>query len=307
MRGDFGYLADGVGHEKYNFLPAADGRYYAYTPPLGQQRSAPMPADPDDWLVFAVSKRPRTSGLFLVGWYEHATFVRGYAVRPDASDLGRDSDGGHFSYTLSSPQAHAVPLPLRDRKVRGDHLKRSYAYLRGNDLVDPWRKALARRLLSFRSESHDRLKVGHLTEEAPRLAFCGSAARRKAIEEAAVKAVRSFYANWTCISRKAAKCGFDLLMTQEGTGDIHHVEVKGTSLDEPHFFITEKELSYARKLSANNRKGRLNSAGEVRPVWRLAMVHDVDRTRKVSIYSYAEMVSAFDLSPYAHHGTLKIR
>lgn len=106
MRGNFGYLAKGVGHEKFNFQPGPQGRFYAYTPPLGEQHSAPMPAKPDDWLVFAVSRRPSRSGLFLVGWYESATFARDYVERPDERALGGDSDGGRFTYTLHSDRAY---------------------------------------------------------------------------------------------------------------------------------------------------------------------------------------------------------
>ena len=69
VHGNFGYLAKGVGHEKFNFLPDRRGGFYAYTPPLGEQHSAPMPTEADGWLVFAVSRRPGRSGLYLVSWY----------------------------------------------------------------------------------------------------------------------------------------------------------------------------------------------------------------------------------------------
>lgn len=98
VRGNFGYLAKGVGHEKFNFLPDRRRRFYAYTPPLGGQHSPLMPTEADDWLVLAVSRRPGRSGLYLVGWYEGAAFARGYVERPDAAALGEDSDGGRFTY-----------------------------------------------------------------------------------------------------------------------------------------------------------------------------------------------------------------
>ena len=246
VRGDFGYLASGVGHEKYNFLPATDGRFYAYTPPLGEHHSPPMPATPDHWLVFAVSKKPGRSGLYLVGWYESATFVRGYAPRPDASELSEDSDGGKFSFTLSADRAYSIPLAMRDRKIRGDHIKRSYAYLRANGLKDAWRGSLARQLLAYRTEFLERLKGGEPAEEKPRLGFCGSAARRKEIEEKAVRAVILAHGDWDCESKEADKCGYDLLLTHRVTGDIRHVEVKGTALDQPHFFMTAREREALR-------------------------------------------------------------
>lgn len=304
VRGNFDYLTYGVGHEKYNFLPAA-GRFYAYTPPLGEQHSPPMPADADDWLVFAVSKRPGKPGLYLVGWYEKARFVRGYANRPDAVELGEDSDGGRFTYTLSAGQAYAIPLPLRDRRIRGDHIKRSYAYLRGNGLTDPWRAAVARQLLGYRTEFLTRLQNEEQPEEKPRIGFCGSAARRKEIEDKAVAAVARMHSDWDCVSKEAEKCGYDLLLTHRVTGDVRHVEVKGTALDQPHFFITARERAYAEKLAMNDKKARTNAKGEVRPIWRLAMVRDVDRAARVEIYSFAEMERAFELSPLAYHAVLK--
>jgi hypothetical protein len=148
--GDFGFLKNGIGHERYNFRLDTSGRYFGYAPPLGENGNPPKPAQPEDWLVFFVSKRPNQSGLYLVGWYENATFERSYRIRPDADDLGIDSEGGKFSYTVSSSEGYLVPLPLRTMKIKGDHLKRSYAYLRGNGENDRWRKILTTKLLAFR-------------------------------------------------------------------------------------------------------------------------------------------------------------
>lgn len=304
VRGDFGYLAKGVGHEKFNFLPARDGRFYAYTPPLGERQSPPMPETTGDWLVFAVSKRPGRSGLFLVGWYEGANFIRGYSPRPDAATLGEDCDGGRFSYTLAADRAFPIPLPLRDRSIRGDHVKRSYAYLRGNGATDAWRGKLARQLLAYRTEFLARLAGGGVQKERPRLRF-PDAKRRKEIELKAVQAVVDAMPGWHCRSREAERCGYDLLFTHMTRGDIRHVEVKGTAYDAPHFYMTANERDYAEKMAPNDGKGRLNDHGEVRPMWRLAVVHDVDGAAPVTFYTHAEMDASFDLRPYAFHATLK--
>lgn len=304
VRGNFGYLAKGVGHEKFNFLPDQRGEFYAYTPPLGEQQSPPMPNEADDWLIFAVSRRPGRSGLYLVGWYEGATFMRGYVNRPDAAALGEDSDGGRFTYTLRASRAYPIPLALRDRSIRGDHVKRSYAYLRGNGARETWRAKLAKKLLAYRTEYLKRL-VQAPAEETPKLGFCGSPKRRKEIEEKAVEAVKAALPDWHCKTKEAEKCGYDLLCTHKTTGDLLHVEVKGTSYDKPHFFMTINERDYARKTAPNDRKNRTSRDGKVRPLWRLAVVHDVDHAGVVTFYTHAEMTAAFDLSPYAFHATLK--
>jgi hypothetical protein len=304
VRGNFGYLAKGVGHEKFNFLPDRRGRFYAYTPPLGEHHSPPMPSEAEDWLVFAVSRRPGCSGLYMVGWYEGAAFARGYVERPDAAALGEDSDGGRFTYTLHADRAYQIPLALRDRSIRGDHIKRSYAYLRGNGATDAWRAKVAKQLLAYRTDYLERLGNAP-AEETPKLGFCGSAKRRKEIEEKAVAAVKAALPDWHWETREAEKCGYDLQFAHKTSGDIWHVEVKGTSYDKPHFFITINEHDYAQKTGPNDRKSRTNRRGEVRPLWRLAVVHDVDRRASVVFYTYPEMTAAFDLLPYAFHATLK--
>ncbi len=304
VRGNFSYLDKGVGHEKFNFLPDHHGRFYAYTPPLGAQHSPPMPTETDDWLVFAVSRRPGRSGLYLVGWYEGADFVRGYIERPDAAALGEESDGGRFTYTLHANRAYLIPLVLRDRSISGDHIKRSYAYLSGNGANDAWRTKVARQLLDYRTEYLERLTNAPV-EETPKLGFCGSAKRRKEIEEKAVAAVKAALPAWHWETKEAEKCGYDLLFTHKTRGDIWHVEVKGTSYDKPHFFMTINERDYAQKMGPNDRKSRTNRKGEVRPRWRLAVVHDVDEAASVTFYTQGEMTATFDLYPYAFHATLK--
>ncbi|MCT4333287.1 hypothetical protein MU516_10460 [Paracoccus sp. YLB-12] len=137
-----------------------------------------------------MSRRPGRPGLYLTGWYEGADFARGYVDRPDAVALGEDSDGGRFTYTLDADRAYLIPLDLRDRSISGDHIKRSYAYLRGNCANDAWRAKVARQLLDYRTEYLERLTNAPV-EETPKLGFCGSAKRRKEIEEKAVAAVKA--------------------------------------------------------------------------------------------------------------------
>jgi len=83
------YSYDHPDHEKVNFLPGPDGRYFCYVPPIGGNKkfkqfgSAPKPKNPDGWLVFAVSRNPDKGGLYVVGWYEDAHFLHRHEVRPE--------------------------------------------------------------------------------------------------------------------------------------------------------------------------------------------------------------------------------
>lgn len=302
--GAFGYLANGVGHERFNFLPV-DGRYYGYSPPLGEAKSPPMPKVAGGWLVFFVSKRPGRSGLYLVGWYENARFIMGTDARPDADILGPDTDGGKFSYTVTADRAVLVPLASRTMKFRGDHIKRSFAYLRGNGDTEKWREPLAQTLLGFRDKALASLANQAKGDDSFEVTYCRDAKRRKLIEDSAVNAVKQHFSDWECESKEKDKtCGYDLRFTKK-TGEEMHVEVKGTSGDQPNFFITKNELNCAEKLSVNDKRARRNRDGSWRPIWKLAVVHDALEAAHVNIYSHAEAIRKFNIDPIAWRGILK--
>jgi hypothetical protein len=243
--------------------------------------------------------------LYLVGWYEKATFAGEYTIRPDAEDLGLDSDGGKFSYTVSSNQTHLVPLPLRTLKIMGDHLKRSYAYLRGNGDSEEWREELARELLAFRELLSSSTSNDDAGDGAVKIGFPQDSQRRKAIERAAVDAVKKYYLGWNCESKEVKDLGYDLLFKNRKNEEEHHVEVKGTSLGEQSFFISKNEYEYAAKLSANDRRARRGRDGSWRPLWRLAIVHDALAEAVVNIHTFFEMEKLFEISPIAWRGILK--
>lgn len=305
VKGNFGYLDGRVGHERFNFLPDRNGRFYGFVPPLGESKSPPKPGDQKGWLVFFVSKEPGKSGLALVGWYENAKFENRYKTRPDAAELELDSDGGQFGFTVSAKRARHVPALMRKRRVRGDNLKRSYAYLRGIDDEGDWREELAQELLQFRSECIEELdRIDHADAEVE-VSFCVDIERRKRIEDAAITATIAHFSDWEYESKEADKCGYDLLF-KKSSGEVMHVEVKGTSLPDPCFFITEKERAYAEKHSRNDRRARQSRGGRWRPIWRLSVVPDaLSESPAPCIYTFAEMNRAFDLDCYAFRGKLK--
>jgi len=305
VRGNFGHLDDGEGHERYNFLEAPDGRFYGYAPPLGETWSPPKPSERDGWLVFFVSKKPGRSGLYLVGWYENAQFTGDYSPRPDADRFGLDPNGDPFFYTVSSSDGFLIPLALRSYKVKGDRLKRSYAYLRGNGGDEPWRESMAEALLGYRDRLAPVLMGAEMENTAPHLVFGTNPERRRAIETAAIEAAKSHFADYLWETKEQEKIGYDLLFTHGQTGELLHVEVKGTSLPAPAFFLTWNERGYAESLSVNDRRARKNRDGSWRPLWRLLAVSDALGTPMVHEYTFARMNLEFDLAPYAWRGTLK--
>lgn len=284
------------GHERYNFRPGPDGRFYAYTPPIGETEAPPSPRELNDWLVFVVAKRPKRPGIVLVGWYENANFEGDYLPRPEYEQsppgLERDIFGGEFSYTLSAPTGAMIPAPARTFSFRGDRMKRAPVYyLRGNGETGRWRETLANQLLAEKRRyeaTADAIRAATPFEAGK--GICGDQERRKQVEDAAVKFVRAHFGDsYHFKDRQKDNCGFDLLFTHKKTGREHHVEVKGTALLEPHFFISRNELAYARQSSQ----------------WELAMVTDALGEPQLSLMDYDKASATFEWQPVAWHAILR--
>jgi hypothetical protein len=235
-------IADGEeSHESYNFKPGPDGAFYAYTPPIGEHGAAPSPKDLSDWLVFAVAKKPKSPGVYLVGWYENARFTGNYAPRPEYNEdiptLEMDRFDQPYSYTLTAPKAVMIPSNQRDFKFKGTRTKRAPVYyLRGGDETDAWREDLATALLAQRDSWLKRTNAG---ASATRKVggICADAEKRAEVEKKAVDAVIAhFGADYECVDKQKDNCGFDLLFRHKQTRNEHHVEVKGTQNEIGHFF-----------------------------------------------------------------------
>ena len=288
------------GHEKYNFLPGPDGRFYAYTPPVGGFEVAPQPRDLEGWLVFSVAKAPGRPGLYLTGWYEDATFEGRYTPRPeyleDRSALPLDDHEGQFSYTLSSNSAVQIDPNLDPFVFPGDHMKRSpIYYLRGNGAKADWRNKLVDRLLSIRREHDKQNQTGSVVVSGSgRGGICSDAEKRKEVEEAAIAAVKAYYpeSRFQIDDLQAAKCGFDLLVRLKGGArEELHVEVKGTKNSNAHFLMSHREYAY---MLANERH------------WRLAMVTDaLSGKLGLEIMTSREVQARFFWKEFTWHATAK--
>lgn len=299
--GDASGYYGGNGNEKYNFKPFR-GTFRAYIPPTG--KNFPRPSDLDGWTVFFVARHPVKKRMFVVGWYQDATFLPAESrSRPDARHLGSTPEGGDYTFSLSSKDATLVPALARRKPIPKGYIHRSFAYLRGNGARRDKEK-VAKWLLRFRDKA---VRGGFQTEpeeERPRLGFCGDPTRRREIELAAEQAVIDAMPGWEHDRLSDEKVGYDLRFWKKN-GEEVHVEVKGTSLDLPHFFISQRELDYGLDLSKNDNRSRRNKHGNFRPLWKLAVVHNIDTSKDVQFFKYREIEKAFDLRPYALQGTWK--
>lgn len=286
------------GHEKYNFLPGPDGRFYAYTPPVSGYMVAPKPKILEGWLVFAVAKSPDRPGLYLTGWYEDASFEGGYAPRPEyglsPASLPLDDQEEQYSYTLSSNAAVQFGPERTPFIFPGDHMKRSpILYLRGNGPQSSWREALAKSLLSVRRDyERGARKVSRLVGAARGGGICADAERRKEVEEAAIAVVKAHFpqSKFDIDDCQSAKCGFDLLIRPKS--EIRkelHIEVKGTQNASPHFLMSHREYAY---MLANPRH------------WRLAMVTNALTKRpELEIMEAAQAQARFFWKEFTWHAT----
>lgn len=274
-------------HERFNFKKAPDGRFYGYIPPMGQFETCPKPANTKGWLLIFVSARNGNGPLTVVGFYENAIFEREYVDRPEYGygDFATDVHGNPFGYCFSASKATLIPLHLRQTVVSGDHFKRSpIIYVKGTGKDQAWRTEmaeLAEAIIANRPVGRD---------TTPSFKF-PDAAHRKAVEEAAVAHTYKIYdGEYDITDFQKEKCGYDLLFTHRKTKEELHVEVKGTSEDLMHFYMTRNEQRYIEN-----------------PKWRLFMVTTALENPRGTLMDLDSVKAVFDLVPFAWEGVAKIR
>ena len=299
--GNFSYLAGqgNVGHEAYNFEPAADGTYYCYVPPLNKIY-APSNPDPTGWTVVCLAKHPKRKGLHIVGWYEDATLLGCWRDVPDACARLRvsdpDSDEG-WSYCITSQTAFFVPPEKRTIPFSHPSVRRGkFSFLRGPDVRVTENKKKVLTYLKHRMKKLQSAVIENPTDEtapdpgadpADPLRGFGTPEHRKKVEKAAEKAVKSHYREkgFSCSDFTKKNCGFDFLF-RKGRTECH-VEVKGTSGDRPRFFLTRNENNYRKN-----------------PAWRIAVVTNaLGSNTTVHVYDNRRFKKTFQLDPYVYTGT----
>lgn len=274
-------------HERFNFKRAPDGRFYGYIPPMGQHEASPKPANPEGWLLIFVAARNGDGPLTVVGYYENATFERGYVDRPeyDVGDFELDVHDNCYSYCFSADKATLIPLHMRQQTISSDHFRRSpVIYVHGTGKDDVWRKEFADLALEIVSNP----PVDDT--ETPTFKF-PDPGRRKAVEEAAIDlAKKVFKADYRITDRQKDNCGYDLLLIHRQTAEEIHLEVKGTGGALMRFFLSRNEQKYI-----NN------------PRWRLFMVTNALESPSGIMMDFDEVMDTFDLLPFAWEGVAKVR
>ncbi|MEI7188058.1 protein NO VEIN domain-containing protein [Dickeya dianthicola] len=274
-------------HEKFNFKPSTEGRFYAYIPPMGEYKVPPKPDVSSKWLIIFVAAKNGNGPLTVVGWYRNAQFHNDYISRPEyeLDELELDVHGEKYSYCISTCEAFLIPNHLRDISISGKHFKRSpIIYVRGGKKNDAWRIEFARLAESIVSK-----KIKSTEFNSPNISFPDKEHRKKVEEAAIEKAFEVLSKKYDVVDRQKDACGYDLLITHKITNEQLLIEVKGTSNDRMHFFMTRKELELSHD-----------------PRWRLFMVSDALNSKKYSLMDKYQVNKVFDLSPLAWEGTTKI-
>ena len=301
--GNFSQLARGfVGHEAYNFEPAADGTYYCYVPEHWG-RYAPSNPDPTGWTVVCLAKHPKRAGIHIVGWYEDATLLGTWGNVPEnrAHLPVSDSDpDARWLYCITSRSAYFVPperrtMPFSDRSVG----RATFSFLRGpgvrtTDNKKKVLKYLKRRMRELKSavteNPTDETAPDLGAEKGDPLRVFGTLEHRKKVEKAAEEAVKKHYHEKGFshddddddVTKK--NLGFDFIFRKGQTE--HHVEVKGTSGDHPRFFMTRNENDYREN-----------------PKWRFAIVTNALGPKPtVRVYNNRRFKKTFELEPYVYTG-----
>ena len=274
-------------HERYNFQKTEDGIYYGYLPPIGKKERPPQPKIAEGWLLIFVSARKGNGPLTVVGWYEDATLHSEYSPRPEYTtepDFETDVHGAKFGYCLSAATAHLIPVADRTQTISGDHLKRSpILYVRGNGKNESWRHDLAKL-----AEGLIKNPPTDLDKPPPKIVFPDQEHRKK-VEITAIDAAKRHLAKESRVTdRQMHKCGYDLLARNRTTGEELHVEVKGTSGEAMHFYMTRGEYRYMPT-----------------PQWRLIMVTNALSKPKLTPLTYKEVKKHFDLEEFAWEATAR--
>jgi len=303
--GNFGWLNEhrgtadeGRGHEAFNFLPEADGSYRCYVPPQAEDH-APNNADKTGWTVICLSKNPDHRGIHIVGWYENATLIGDWLPRPSTGmQVGAQASATIFntSYCIESSSAYFVPPEQRTQPFSDTSVRRGkYSFLAGPDVETGTNK---RRVLSLLEKQIDALRGRAIhnpdakkapdpaLDRADPLTGFGTPEHRKAVEEAAERAIIAYYGGKGFTETRVTHLnrGYDFIFAK-GRKALH-VEVKGTAMPDERFFMTPNENDY-----------RINAE------WRLAIVTGALTSKpEVTVYDQKAFKKTFELKPMVYIG-----
>ncbi len=279
-------------HEKFNFLQAPDKKYYAYIPPIGKNNSVPQPADKDGWLIIFVSAYEGKGRLVAVGYYVNARFESEFKCRPEYElqfAFQTDVEGNKYLYCITSDDAYLIPKSERNFEVDGKHFRRSpIIYARGVNKNDSWRNGYAR--LAEQIYRHYSTRDIHKTSGEPSLRFPNQEHRKK-VEKASVNFVKEKLKElgYVIEDKQKLNCGYDLLAKRDEEPSELHIEVKGTSGPEPHFYLSKNEKNYISN-----------------PKWRLAIVINALNNPSYELLTKEQLDKRFHLVPIAWESTVRM-
>jgi hypothetical protein len=302
--GDHAFLQkNGWGAERYNFLPVPDGGYAGYVRPVGPTDAVPNPREKDGWLVIYVSKRKNRPGLYIVGWFENATFLPDYRDRPEyeiGDEFPLTPDNTKFHYVAVAKNAFRVPEELRDVKIETTAMRRtSIMYLRGHGTFSAKKEALAQSVVRQIDELRELIgNVGFQDNTDKRNSITTDSNRRKEVEDASMDCATDYLKGlgYSVKDVSADKIGYDLLGTKKSATSKHpkqlFVEVKGTQADRPRFLMSRRERLFMD-----------DPINETR--WRLLIVTSALKKPKPLALNRSEVNSRFDLSTFTWFGEEK--
>ncbi len=278
-------------HERFNFLQAPDKKYYAYIPPIGEKYSVPQPADREGWLIIFVSAYEGKGPLVAVGYYVNARFESELKYRPEYElqiPFETDVQGNKYSYCIISNEAYLIPKSERDFEIDGKHFRRSpIIYARGVNNKDNWRKDYANIAEQIYRQYSTKEKTKISGE--PVLRFPDQKHREK-VEKASIDFIKNKLKELGYIieDKQKLKCGYDLLAKRDDEPSELHIEVKGTSGSEPHFYLSKNEKNYIPN-----------------PKWRLALVIKALNDPSHELLTKEQFKNRFDLIEIAWESVVR--
>jgi hypothetical protein len=117
----------------------------------------------------------------------------------------------------------------------------------------------------------------------------GAPEQNRAVEDAAMAAVASFYDGWDCVDVSRDKVGWDLEFTHPSSGETFKAEVKGVAGTAPRVLLTANEIAAANR----------------HPEWRLAVVTNALIKPTISVYEPAEVLRV--ATGYVFRADLSVR
>lgn len=309
LDGDHAFLRkNGWGAERYNFAQDPAGKFHIYVRPVGPHEAVPSPRKKDGWLLVLVSKRKGRPGLYIVGWFNDASFLNDYTDRPEYSKRTHfplTPDGGKFPYVAVSKDGLRVPEDLRDARIDTTAMRRtSIMYLRGHGKTSEAKELLAKSVLAqIKKLSATVAAVGSEDErddaddrENP---ISSDTKRRQETERRSMEVATAYFERrgYTVDDVSRNKKEFcDLIAVKDRAprkGERLCIEVKGTQAEQPRFLMSRRERKFM--------EDPINAA-----TWRMLMVTSALNKPKLLELTVKETLKMFRLTTFTWFGEAKI-